>query len=85
MVLVTDWSKFKIYQFDPSGKHVADLANTEIDFLFESTNKKIAYYEAISVYSMIAFIVVLLLGVIAAFILEKQQVFRLIIASFWSG
>lgn len=82
-VLVADWSKFKIYRFDQSGKRMSDFKNKEIDILFNNANKQIIHYKSISYYGFIAFIVVVILGFIAAYILDKKEVVQALTASFY--
>lgn len=77
-ILVADWSNYKIYRFDPSGKQKSDYTNKEIDALTNNMNNQKMYYKSISSYSLIGFIIVIILGFIIAYRLEKQQTTKIL-------
>ena len=79
-VWITDWSNRVIYRFSPSGKQLANFSNEQVDAVFAKASQQVESFKAISRYALIAFVAVIVLGVIAAWVLEKQQTLDVIFA-----
>ncbi len=82
-ILAADWSNFKIYRFDQSGKRMPDFKNKEIDILFNDANQKILFYKSISFYGLIAFIIVVIFGFIAAYKVDRKEAVQVLKAGFY--
>lgn len=72
-VWVTDWSNLKIYRFDLSGNRLADFTNDEIHQVFTQSNQLIKKYQTLSNNGLIAFFIIFSIGIVAAFVLEKNE------------
>ena len=72
-VFVNDWTKIKIYRYKFTGERSADFSNNDIDAVFFASNRAVKEYEQISFYGLLIFSVVFISGLIAAFVLEKEE------------
>ncbi len=72
-VIAGDWSNMAFYRFSLKGQPLSDFHNPEIDNILEQSKTQAAIYQAYSRGGMIAFILILIAGFAAAFILEKKE------------
>ena len=72
-VWLADWTKFQIYRFNPDGSPLANFSNLEFDNAFSRWRQDTHYYQSIANYALATFIILLVLGIIAAFRLEKRE------------
>lgn len=72
-VWVTDWRNIKIYRFSLSGERLSDFSNKEINQVFSDSNQLVKKYETISLSGLATFFIVFAVGVVAAFVLEKEE------------
>lgn len=71
-VWVTDWTKIKIYRFNLAGERLSDFSNNEIERAFANSHRLIKQNETLSSYGLTAFFVVFSLGLLAAYLIEKE-------------
>lgn len=76
-IWVTDWENIKIHRFDLSGKRLGDFENNEINHVFSESNKLVKQYETTSFKGLLAFFLVFSCGIMAAFLLEKEETLNL--------
>lgn len=77
-VWISDWSNFKISRFSIDGKPLGLLANRQLEKHFVQAKTEIAYYQMIAMAGLVAFVTVFVLGCLAAFVLEKEDTFKIL-------
>jgi len=77
-IWVTDWTNIKIYRFNLSGKRLDDFSNKEIDQAFLASNQSIKKFKTLAENGLTAFFIVFFIGIVAAFVLEKEETINIL-------
>ncbi len=72
-VFVGDWSNIELYRFDLAGNRLDDFHNPQIDAVLDHSRSQVKLYQIYSWMGLLAFAVVFVAGVAAAFIIEKKE------------
>jgi len=72
-VWITDWKNIKVYRLSLSGERMSDFSNKEVDQAFMNSDQLIKKYKIISANALTAFFIVFGIGIVAAFVLEKEE------------
>lgn len=72
-VWMTDWSQFKIYNMDEDGNNIKEFNNIELDQAFLEKHTEASSYRSLSIFGLVIFGVVFIIGLGAAWLLEREE------------